>query len=175
MDVSGPDGFRDVIGHGDGRFTVAGYHETHGGWVVEIESDDIVRGRAYGESGEFSSILVTDGGDRLLAGMNRNSGQPRGWLARSPGTTVQTVTAGQAVTAASTPSGDSSDGSGAGESTRASDPSLGTSGADGSVPRQRGFFSNSGDEPAFLTNVFNLTILGFLLSVAGIFYQMLEG
>lgn len=41
--------------------------------------------------------------------------------------------------------------------------------------RQRGFFSNSGNEPDFLTNPVNLTTLGFLLSVFGIAYQMLEG
>lgn len=39
----------------------------------------------------------------------------------------------------------------------------------------RGFFSNSGDGPAFLDNIFNLTVLGFLLSVAGILQQMMGG
>lgn len=42
--------------------------------------------------------------------------------------------------------------------------------------RQRGFFSNSGEgEPEFLSNIFNLTMLGFLLSVGGIIHQMMEG
>lgn len=41
--------------------------------------------------------------------------------------------------------------------------------------RKRGFFSNSGSEPEFLSNVFNLTVLGFLLSVVGILHQMLQG
>lgn len=41
--------------------------------------------------------------------------------------------------------------------------------------RQRGFFSNTGDEPEFISNPFNLTTLGFLLSVAGIAHQMLQG
>lgn len=46
----------------------------------------------------------------------------------------------------------------------------------GSSERQRGFFSNSAEgEPAYLSNVFNLTVLGLLLSVAGIIYQMFEG
>lgn len=39
----------------------------------------------------------------------------------------------------------------------------------------RGFFSNSGDGSGALGDAFNLTILGFLLSVAGILHQMLGG
>lgn len=46
---------------------------------------------------------------------------------------------------------------------------------DGAAPRQRGLFSNDGDEPDALSNPFNLTTLGFLLSVAGITYQMFQG
>ncbi|MFB6298347.1 MAG: hypothetical protein ABEH56_07485 [Salinirussus sp.] len=41
--------------------------------------------------------------------------------------------------------------------------------------RQRGFLSNSGDEPAFISNPLNLTTIGFLLSVAGIAHQLLQG
>ncbi|WP_435176315.1 hypothetical protein [Halorussus sp. AFM4] len=41
--------------------------------------------------------------------------------------------------------------------------------------RSRGFFSNDGDAPAFLGDVFNLTFAGFLLSVGGIVHQMLKG
>ncbi|MEF8778263.1 MAG: hypothetical protein V5A36_05065, partial [Natronomonas sp.] len=41
--------------------------------------------------------------------------------------------------------------------------------------RQRGLFSNSGDEPEAVSDPFNLTTLGFLLSVVGIGYQMIEG
>ncbi|MFB6233061.1 MAG: hypothetical protein ABEH61_02265 [Haloarculaceae archaeon] len=41
--------------------------------------------------------------------------------------------------------------------------------------RERGFFSNSGDSPDALSNPLNLTTLGFLLSVAGIAHQMLQG
>jgi hypothetical protein len=40
---------------------------------------------------------------------------------------------------------------------------------------RRGFFSNSAEEPEFLSNPFNLTTLGFLLSVAGIIHQMMGG
>ncbi|MDY6819613.1 MAG: carboxypeptidase-like regulatory domain-containing protein [Halobacteriales archaeon] len=47
--------------------------------------------------------------------------------------------------------------------------------SDSAAGRQRGFFSNSGNEPAFLSNVFNLTMLGFLMSAAGLIYQMMEG
>lgn len=40
----------------------------------------------------------------------------------------------------------------------------------------RGFFSNnSGETPAFLDDIFNLTVVGFLLSVAGILQQMMGG
>lgn len=45
----------------------------------------------------------------------------------------------------------------------------------GSAERERGLFSNDGSEPAFISNVFNLTMLGFLLSVAGIIHQLLGG
>jgi len=45
----------------------------------------------------------------------------------------------------------------------------------GSGEPQRGLFSNDGDEPEFVSNPFNLTVLGFLLSVAGIIHQMLQG
>lgn len=41
--------------------------------------------------------------------------------------------------------------------------------------RQRGFFENDGDGPEPLQNVLNLTILGFVLSVAGIVHQMVRG
>lgn len=50
---------------------------------------------------------------------------------------------------------------------------------DGTAPedskRERGFFTNSGDGPEFLSNAFNLTVLGFLLSVVGIVHQMIQG
>lgn len=48
-------------------------------------------------------------------------------------------------------------------------------GGGGSSGQQRGFFSNSGNEPEFISNPFNLTTLGFLLSVAGIIHQMMQG
>jgi len=48
-------------------------------------------------------------------------------------------------------------------------------GGDDSEERQRGFFSNGGDEPEFVSDAFNLTMLGFLLSVGGIVHQMLQG
>ncbi len=48
-------------------------------------------------------------------------------------------------------------------------------GGDEAAMRQRGLFSNDGDEPDALSNPFNLTTLGFLLSVAGITYQMFQG
>lgn len=52
---------------------------------------------------------------------------------------------------------------------------LSDSSVGGEANRERGFFTNSGDEPEILSNVFNLTVLGFLLSVAGIIHQMLQG
>lgn len=45
----------------------------------------------------------------------------------------------------------------------------------GSGRRQRGFFTNDGGDSGALSNVFNLTVLGFLLSVAGIIHQMIRG
>ena len=41
--------------------------------------------------------------------------------------------------------------------------------------RQRGLFSNDGGESGVASNPFNLTMLGFLLSVVGIVHQMLRG
>ncbi|GGI95244.1 hypothetical protein GCM10008995_01780 [Halobellus salinus] len=41
--------------------------------------------------------------------------------------------------------------------------------------RQRGFISNGEDEPDFISNGLNMTVLGFLLSVLGILYQMTQG
>lgn len=41
--------------------------------------------------------------------------------------------------------------------------------------RERGLFSNSGNEPDFISNPLNLTTAGFALSVLGIGYQLLEG
>lgn len=66
---------------------------------------------------------------------------------------------------------DGSDGGSTGGSGDGSDGGTGDSGEP-----QRGFFSNSeGDEPDFLSNMFNLTVLGFLLSIAGIVHQMIGG
>lgn len=48
-------------------------------------------------------------------------------------------------------------------------------GEDMNNERQRGFFSNSSNEPEFLSNALNLTVLGFVLSVAGIIQQLLGG
>jgi outer membrane protein assembly factor BamB len=48
-------------------------------------------------------------------------------------------------------------------------------GGTGTPSRQRGLFSNGGDEPDIVSNPFNLTMVGFLLSVAGIAHQMLQG
>lgn len=48
-------------------------------------------------------------------------------------------------------------------------------GSGNDASRERGLFSNDGDEPEVISSAFNLTMLGFLLSVAGIVYQMLQG
>lgn len=51
-----------------------------------------------------------------------------------------------------------------------------TAAATSSQAPRRGFFSNGAEgEPAFLSDITNLTVLGFLLSVAGIVHQMLGG
>lgn len=49
------------------------------------------------------------------------------------------------------------------------------SGSQGGDRSQRGLFSNSPDQNGFASNPVNLTTLGFLLSVVGIGYQMLQG
>lgn len=41
--------------------------------------------------------------------------------------------------------------------------------------RQRGFFSSTGDEPEFLSDIMNLTVMGFILSIAGLFQQLVRG
>mgnify|MGYP000209317985 CR=1 FL=1 len=46
------------------------------------------------------------------------------------------------------------------------------SGADGNT---RGFFTNDESSDGPLSNVMNLTVMGFLLSVGGIMYQLIEG
>lgn len=46
----------------------------------------------------------------------------------------------------------------------------------GSTGQRRGFFSNSPEgEPAFLSDAVNLTVLGFVLSAAGLVHQMIQG
>lgn len=172
LDVSAPDGFRDVIGHGDGGFTVAGYHLERGGWSLAVEANRFVAERAYGEAGEFSSVVGTAGGNPLFAGAKKTESGPRGWLALAADGAVSTVEAGQH----STPTPGSGDNGAEEAGSQAIDIDESGAGSDGGGDApQRGFFSNSGNDPAFLTNVFNLTVLGFLLSVAGIFYQMMEG
>jgi outer membrane protein assembly factor BamB len=49
------------------------------------------------------------------------------------------------------------------------------SGGSGTDTRQRGLFSNGGDAPDGISNPFNMTVLGFVLSIAGIVYQMIGG
>ena len=39
---------------------------------------------------------------------------------------------------------------------------------------ERGFFSNSGDEPDFLSDAVNLTTMGFVLSAVGLIYQLAQ-
>jgi outer membrane protein assembly factor BamB len=72
-------------------------------------------------------------------------------------------------TQSSTTGGDTSGGGG--------DTSSGTQDqtSSDSTTQQRGFFSNTGNEPEFISNPFNMTTAGFLLSVGGIIYQMMEG
>jgi outer membrane protein assembly factor BamB len=70
--------------------------------------------------------------------------------------------------------GDQTGGSDAGSDEFGDNTNGADSGTD-SEERQRGFFSNDGNEPESLSNAFNLTMLGFLLSVAGIVHQMIQG
>lgn len=56
-----------------------------------------------------------------------------------------------------------------------SDATSGAADDDAATERQRGLFSNGGDDPEFVGDAVNLTVLGFLLSVVGIVHQMLGG
>ncbi|UIO99795.1 carboxypeptidase-like regulatory domain-containing protein [Halobaculum sp. CBA1158] len=68
---------------------------------------------------------------------------------------------------ASSTGGAATDGSGSG----GDDPG---SAGDGDEEPNRGFFSNSGDEPEFLSDAVNLTTLGFGLSAIGLVYQLAQ-
>jgi hypothetical protein len=55
------------------------------------------------------------------------------------------------------------------------DQGSGATDSDTDAGRSRGFFTNSGGAPGVLGDAFNLTVLGFLLSVVGIIHQLLGG
>ncbi|NLV14753.1 Ig-like domain-containing protein [Haloarcula argentinensis] len=61
------------------------------------------------------------------------------------------------------------------EQTAAQQSSSESSTGDNSNSVQRGFFSNGANEPEALSDPMNLTVGGFLLSVAGIVFQMVGG
>ena len=65
---------------------------------------------------------------------------------------------------------------GAGETATAEpEADVDAEGDGGGDARERGLFSNSGNEPDFVSDPLNLTTAGFALSVLGIGYQLLEG
>lgn len=163
-------------------------------YVIDAESGEEIRQFSVGSAVSTSPVVAGDvayvgtedgtvtafdyGGDGLLWEFDV------GWAVRSLapgngrvvagtgdgydviGSVEPTETAGDGVNTAG------SDGGGTSGSTGESD---GGSDGDGRAVRERGLFSNDGDEPDAVSNPFNLTTLGFLLSVAGIGYQMLEG
>jgi hypothetical protein len=61
------------------------------------------------------------------------------------------------------------------EKTAAQQSASGSLTGDNSNSVQRGFFSNGANEPEALSDPMNLTVGGFLLSVAGIVFQMVGG
>lgn len=61
------------------------------------------------------------------------------------------------------------------EKTAAQQSASGSLTSDNSNSVQRGFFSNGANEPEALSDPMNLTVGGFLLSVAGIVFQMVGG
>lgn len=98
------------------------------------------------------------------------------------GTAVQSLAPGNNALVVGTETGyqilsgeDSSTGSNATPAQNSTPTGQNQIGENSTTTRQRGLFSNSGDEPEFVSNPFNLTMLGFLLSVAGIVHQMLQG
>jgi outer membrane protein assembly factor BamB len=72
--------------------------------------------------------------------------------------------------------GDVVDGGSDGSASRDGSPAK-DAGSGGSEPtdRKRGLLSNGGDEPEFMSDGLNLTVLGFVLSVVGILHQMTQG
>lgn len=98
------------------------------------------------------------------------------------GTAVQSLAPGNNALAVGTETGyhilsgeDSATGSNATPAPNSTPTGQNQTDENSTTTRQRGLFSNSGDEPEFVSNPFNLTMLGFLLSVAGIVHQMLQG
>jgi len=95
---------------------------------------------------------------------------------RYPDVTVNDGDGATATPTATTPeSGSQGD---ATTPTPASDTQPDSTTATATSGRTRGFFSNSAageGEPGFLSNAVNLTTIGFLMSVAGIAYQMVGG
>jgi hypothetical protein len=61
------------------------------------------------------------------------------------------------------------------EQTATQQSAIGSTADESATNTQRGFFSNGANEPEALSNPMNLTIGGFLLSVAGIVFQMVGG
>ena len=86
----------------------------------------------------------------------------------------QTDTASETRAPSTEVTGVKPSGTASGTTTPQQSPSDSSTGGDPSTG-QRGFFSNGANEPDALSNPMNLTIGGFVLSVAGIVFQMVGG
>lgn len=159
---------------GDESVSIKASYKFDGRMVMETMSETIQPGKT--ESFSFPEVtldMIETSVGSVEAGEHTHSmgktGGPR---------TSETVVIGADATASSDQSSGTTDyETGGSDGTDSESAGLSAEGSRSgrSDRRSRGFFSNDGDAPAFLGDVFNLTFAGFLLSVAGIVHQMLKG
>ncbi|NHN60009.1 MULTISPECIES: hypothetical protein [Halorussus] len=159
---------------GDDPVSAKGSYKFDGQMVMETMSETIQPGRT--ESFSFPEVtldMIETSVGSVEAGEHTHSMGKTGGPRAS-----ETVVVGADATASSDQSSGTTDyETGGSDGTDSESAGLSAEGSRSERPerRTRGFFSNDGDAPAFLGDVFNLTFAGFLLSVAGIVHQMLKG
>lgn len=170
-----------IFGHHDGRVYALDAVDGAVRWTFETGdrvfcSPAVADGVVYvgGLDGRFYALSAEDGG--ALWSYDVGAGVWSSCIVTGNGVIFPT-TNGHVVALGGSGSASDSDG-GTGGSVR-TPPDDGSDSRDvpdaEGPPPQRGFFSNSGDGPDALENVFNLTVLGFMLSIAGIVHQLVRG